>query len=194
MCIAATLVLSLNAQAQSQVELSYQTALPLGEMSDVVGNFSGRGFGLEYQYLVDDDLAFGLKLGWNVFQDVGEANQLYTTESNGSDLTIRGKRYSYVNAVPIMANVTYYIGTDDLDVRPLIGLAVGGMVIEDRVDIGLFTSSSKNFHFGMSPKIGVDIPAGDVSIVPSITYNFAPPAKDSITYSYFGFNLGIKFL
>ncbi len=194
MAIVCAMMAPLSMQAQSQVELSYQTALPMGELSDVVGNFSGRGFGLEYQYLIDDELAIGLKLGWNVFQDVGPDNGLYETESNGADVTIRGKRYSYVNAIPIMANVTYYVGTDDLDVRPLFSLGVGGMVIEDRVDIGLFTSTAKNFHFGLSPKIGVDIPAGSVSIVPSITYNFAPPAKDSITYSYLGFNLGIKFL
>lgn len=185
---------TLGVQAQSQVELSYQTALPLGELSDAIGNFSGRGVGLEYQYLVDDELAIGLKLGWNVFQDVGPENGLYEIEDNGAQVTVRGKRFSYVNAIPIMANVTYYFGTDDLDIRPLFSLGVGGMVIEDRVDIGLFTSTEKNFHFGLSPKIGVDIPAGSVSLVPSITYNFAPPSKDSISYQYIGFNLGIKFL
>lgn len=185
---------AIGTKAQSVVEVSYQTALPMGEFSDLISNFSGRGMGLEYQYLVDDELGIGLKLGWNVFTDVGSDNEIYMTERNGSDVTLRGKKYDYVNVYPIMANVTYYIGTDDLDVRPVLSLGVGGMVINHRTDMGLFTTSEQNFHFGMSPKIGVDIPAGSVSVVPSITYNYAPPANDSITFSYIGFNLGIKFM
>lgn len=189
-----TVFVAVGVKAQSVVEVSYQTALPMGELSDLVGNFSGRGMGLEYQYLIDDALGIGLKLGWNVFTDVGPDNELYMTERNGAEVTLRGKKYDFVNAYPIMANVTYYIGTDDLDVRPLLSLGVGGIVINQRTDMGLFTTSQQNFHFGLSPKIGVDIPAGSVSVVPSITYNYAPPANDSITFSYIGFNLGIKFM
>ena len=191
---AVAMLVSVGVKAQSVVEVSYQTALPMGELSDLISNFSGRGMGIEYQYLVDDGFGIGLKFGWNTFTDVGPDNEIYMTERNGADVTLRGKKYDYVNVYPIMANVTYYIGTDDIDVRPLLSLGVGGMVINQRTDMGLFTSSEQNFHFGLSPKIGVDIPAGSVSIVPSITYNFAPPVKDTITYSYIGFNLGIKFM
>jgi hypothetical protein len=181
-------------QAQTTFEISYQTSLPIADLSLFIDDYSWKGLGMEYQVFVSDYVSVGAAFGWNVFHHSGSKGQLYEINQNGLDLTLRGKKYDYFNAVPFLAVATYHLG-DDLGLpRPFIGVGIGGTWIERRVDIGLISDIQSNVHFSFNPRIGLDIPLGSAQFVPSISYNLAPGLKGGPTYQYIGFNVGFKLM
>ncbi len=180
-----------NIQAQRFLSvISYSTALPLGNTSDFINSFSWRGFTVEGRTFTQDNLSFGILFGWNFLDEkTDETIQI----ENGA---VSGIQIRYMDAIPIMATAHYYFGKRrKKSLRPFMGINAGAFVINQRMDIGIWSLRSNNWHFGFAPEVGVLVPLGTSSIAFSVKYNYAFASGNSFysddnSQSFINFNIG----
>jgi len=184
------LVMTFSVSGQKYVSiLTYNMALPDGNLSDFSSPFSFSGFGIEGRKFVDKDFSFGGKLGWNLF------NEKSTKLITGSNWAVSGTNIRNVNSFPMLVNMHYYLGKRR-GTRIYFGLNTGLYYITQRFQIGTLELFNDNWHFGLTPEIGVIIPFDDFAVTFNIDYNYAFDAGTSVTgnednsYSYIGFNVG----
>ncbi len=127
-------------------EMSATSSLPGSSDSDVnfIENFSFRGLGIEARYLPErgGKYSFGFNVAWNVLNEKND----FGTERNTISLPnadVTGTQLRYFNAVPVLANASYYFG-DRGGIRPYLGINAGTYYIERRVEIGLVAITEDN--------------------------------------------------
>ncbi len=189
------MALTINLSAQSFLSvLSYSTALPVGNTGDFVNDFTWRGFSIEGRSFTQRNLSFGIMFGWNYFdQRTDETIQL-------SDGAVSGTQIRYLDVIPIMASMHYYLGPKRRKaMRPFLGLSAGTYIISQRLDIGIWAFRRSNWHFGLAPEAGVLVPLGNTSLALSVKYNYAFDAGEDFyeftdnSHSYISFNIGFAF-
>jgi hypothetical protein len=174
-----------SASGQTWTALTYQPAQPLGNTQDFADNFAWRGVGLDFKKQVRENVALGISLGWQVFEHQTDE----VVSAFGVDIS--GDQFRYVNSFPILANISYFLGTAG-GVRPYLAANVGTYVMEHRLDVGLYTIHETNWHFGFGPEAGVAIPIHqDLSWVVSGRYNYALSAGSVGEQSYVSFGIGL---
>ena len=178
-----TILLSGLVSAQGVVNFNYQVSYPAGETSDYIDKISFRGFGMEWRKYIQDDISAGISLNWNVFHKVEtKVEEL----ENGA---VSGTQNRTINSFPLMITAHYYFGARR-DIRPYGGLGLGAFLVEKKLDIGVFSITDSNWHFGVAPEIGVQFPVGyDTTIMVGLKYNYAFKANDTEN-SYFGLSIG----
>ncbi|ANQ50564.1 porin family protein [Flammeovirga sp. MY04] len=177
-----------TASAQTEFMITYQMGLPVGETSDYVGAFSGRGMGLEWRYhLTTTPVSFGFSVNWNVLYDKSEDRYV------GDGVIADGKQYRTMNIVPILGHAHYYFNKDGI-LNPYAGVGVGTYYINQRTEFGQWAIVEKNWHFGVAPEVGViaDV-SSSLNMLFSVRYNHAFKAGNSIDHSYVGFNIGLVY-
>jgi len=180
-----TSVAALPAHGQSYYALTYQPAQPLGNTQDFADNFGWRGIGFDFKKMINPKLAAGIALGWQVFDH--QTDQVIP--AFGVDIS--GDQFRYVNSWPILANINYFFGSKGRP-RPYVAANIGGYIIEQRLDIGLYSIHETNFHFGLAPEAGVAIPMqGNLAIFLNGRYNYAFSAGSVDDQSYVSFGLGV---
>ena len=168
--------------------VNYSFGLPTGDLKDFTDNTSFRGISFEAKNFQSEQVSVGFSLGWQVFKDRLEG----TFSGVGRDIT--GTQVRYVNTLPIMITGHYQFG-DPGNVRPYAGVGLGTIHSLQRVDVGLFTVSNNNWHFGFYPEVGVYIPvAFDMGINVAAKYNYAVATSDSFDYSYLTLSVGFTWL
>jgi hypothetical protein len=173
------------ASAQTWTALTYQPSQPLGNTQDFADGFGWRGVGIDYKKQVKPNLALGLSFGWHVFDQ--QTDQVVS--AFGVDIS--GDQFRYVNSWPLLANVSYFLGTPG-GVRPYLSANVGTYIMEHRLDIGLYSIHETNWHFGFGPEVGVAIPLqSDLAGVLSGRYNYALSAGSVGDQSYVSFGIGL---
>ncbi len=189
--IAVVSFVAFNAQAQEwdwATSINYSFGLPTADLKDFTDNTSFRGIIFEAKNFRSEQLSIGFSLGWQVFKDRLEG----TFSQEGQDIT--GTQVRYVNTLPIMVTGHYHLG-DPGGVRPYVGAGVGTVHSLQRTDVGLFTVSNNNWHFGFYPEVGVFIPVSfDMGINLAAKYNYAIGTSDSFDYSYLALSLGFTWL
>jgi len=183
------LTANLNAQAWDwATSLNYSFGLPTGDLKEFIDNSSARGIVFEARSFQSDQFSIGFSVGWQVFKDRLEG----TFSEDGVDVT--GTQVRYVNTLPLMVIGHYYLGSTD-GVRPYLGAGLGTVHSLNRTDLGLFSDSNNNWHFGFYPEAGLYIPLSfDMGLNLSAKYNYALGTSDSIDYSYLGLSLGFTWL
>ncbi len=177
-------LITINVFGQSMHGISYNTSLTLGETNDYISRFSWRGFGLDGKYFINDNMTLGWMTGWNTFYE-----PVSGTFTEGTQ-TLTGKQYRYINAIPVLLTYNFFLNEDG-EVQPFLGLGLGTYWIERKTTMGLFASTVDNWHFGLTPEVGVLFPINIQSnFYITVRYNNVFPSNDSITYSYLGFNFG----
>lgn len=145
------LCVGIGAHAQdTYTSLHYDISIPLSNTQDFVSKGSWRGVGFDYRNKVTTNLALGFNLGWHVFYE----QKNYDTYTEGS-LSLSGVRFNYINAYPMMANATYFLGIEDADFQPFLGFGVGTTFFETRTEMGLFQSTTNSWNFTMLPEAGM---------------------------------------
>jgi hypothetical protein len=186
-----TTAISITSQAQEwdwATSVHYSVGLPTGDLKDFTDNTSGRGVIFEARNFQSDQFSIGFSLGWQVFKDRLEG----TFSQDGQDIT--GTQVRYVNALPIMFIGHYYLG-DPGSVRPYVGAGLGTVRSLQRTDVGLFSLSNNNWHFGFYPEVGAYIPVSfDMGISVAAKYNYAIGTSDSFDYSYIALSVGFTWL
>jgi outer membrane protein W len=172
-------------------QLSYQTALPVSsDFSDYTGQFSGRGMGMDYRYMLTEVVSLTGSVGWNIFRDETERGFSSTTQLNDNTITITGKQFRYVNAVPLLLGTQYNMGVPG-GFRPYAGVNLGTYFIRQRTEVGLIAFEDKNWHFGLAPEVGFNVEIGvSVLLNFNIRYNHAFEVAETTDFGYLGFNLG----
>lgn len=178
------LLFSGNVFAQGMYGVNYSLAVPLGQTEDFISNISWQGFGFDWKYMLTERFSSGISAGWKVFYDEKEGSFTSNTQ------TITGRQYRYINAIPVYLTFDFYKNEEE-KIRPYGGFGLGTIWVERRTDMGIYTGSDNNWHFGIAPEIGLMVPLGlRTSIYASLNYNVALKAKESITYSFIDFHLG----
>ena len=170
--------------------ITYNFGLATGEMNTFIGKFSARGFGIEGQGFLNDNISLGGSFSWNVFFEE-KVNESYVDGSQ----TITANQFRYINAFPIMFTAHYYFGADDgSTTRFFAGLGVGPSKINQRVELGIFQITHDYWHFAIAPEVGVLIPISFTSnVLVSVRYNYAFKSHDQ-SFGYFGFNVGFAWM
>jgi len=173
------------ASAQTWTSLTYQPAQPLSNTKDFTNNFTWRGIGFDFKKQVKPNIAVGLSLAWQVFDEQTDE----VVSAFGVDIS--GDQFRYVNSFPILANVSYHVGKPG-GARPYVGADVGMYVMEHRLDIGLYTIHETKAHFGFGPEAGITFPLRpDLGGVINGRYNYALSAGNVDDQSYVSFGIGV---
>ena len=176
---------------------SYDVGFPLGETSDYIGNTSWRGFTVQGRSFIKPNISVGGSFSWQVFYEQVDEVVEFSYQPEEVDRPINGalsgKQFRYINTLPIMVNIHYYMGDALIDaVRPYAGLSLGTAPTKQRTEVGIIAIDEFNWHFALAPEIGILVPIDTgVDFFGSLKYNLALKANDSITHSYLNIQVGL---
>ena len=196
------LAASLPVRAQDSYFLgTYQISVPFRDTKDYLGgnqtSYRGLGFDLRVFTGRDGRFSLGGGSGWNVFESgaIAETISIRSDDFNGD---VTGTQFRYINSVPLMFQAHYHLGDPD-DAHAYFGTGVGVYYIRQRFEIGLVATEVSNWHFGIAPEAGVNVPMSDsISFNANVRYHFAAKGGTDIEgketgYDYLAFNLGLSF-
>ncbi len=185
-----SLIVSIGANAQGMMSVSYDIGVPMGGTSDFIGQTSFRGVGIEGRVFLFDYLSYGGSFNWAVFyEEVGP--QEWPLEENG---TAYGKQYRYINSFPLMGTLHYYFGEWNTT-RLYVGTGIGAQKINQRTDMGIYTVDQKDWRFGLAPEVGMLIPVNyNSSLNISAKYQYAVKTGKTDAVSYLSFKIGLAFM
>jgi outer membrane protein W len=181
------LVFTISSYAQSKFAITYSVAFPTGETSDYFESTSWRGLGIDYTYLIKENLGVGFSTGWQVFsEDVG-----YVTETTRTE-TISGFRYNYLNSFPLFGTGTYYFNAAG-KIEPYAALGIGLVYNRLEEDTGLFTNENTAWQFGLRPELGLDYEMGyqGVGLRAAVRYQYVASGSDVPSLPFFSVNVGL---
>jgi hypothetical protein len=165
--------------------LTYNMAVPFGDLKDATSDFSWRGWGFSYRNFIRDHLSLGFSFAWQGF------SEKYSGTYESGPISATGTFVLYANYVPLMATGHFYTGEMG-GMRLYGGLGIGAFRIQDRYDFGLYSFYEDHWHFGLVPEAGVVIPVGGSfwNLMGSVTYNYAFKTNDYEASSYMGIQVG----
>jgi len=172
--------------------LTYNFSFPAVDLDRYVGQNSWYGATLDLRKHLTGNphVLMGFSTGWYVFYN--NVNQLIELD-NGA---ISGDQYRNFNIVPLLANATYLLGTSD-QARPFVTLHAGAYYARQQLDIGLYSITQSNWHFGVAPEFGVVFPVQtETDMYINMRYHYLLGAGDylggsSLTLPFFTIGVGV---
>ncbi len=147
--------------------IAWGISIPTGDTGDFISKVSFRGASVEWRNFYLRDAAYGINVGWNVFNEEDDS----TIQFNNGAVT--GKHWSYINAVPVYGSWFKYFSDDKRSSRFFAGINAGGAWIERRTDIGLTRFEEDNWHFALAPEAGWILPWDSFLGYVSARYHYA---------------------
>src|SRR5262249_38058177 len=147
--LAAGLLASSAALAQSHVRLSYEFAVPTQQTKEFVDRFSSRGVHLDASFEILYAFHLELSAGLNVFNSV---KQGVLTTTTGEDVS--GKQFRYLNVVPLMGGFAWHIPLGHGS-RVWAGVNGGAAYLDRVVDVGLNEYTASDWQWGIQPHVGI---------------------------------------
>ncbi len=173
------------AQRGTMTGLTWGGALPVSGTKDFTDAYSWRNLGFEVRALTGTQ-SVGLSIGWNVFDNVVDETRTFASQP----VTLTGRQFRTVNAMPILATVHTYLGPMNGS-HAYVGAGVGTIWARNRVDVGVLSVDESHWHFAVVPEVGFELPVGDdVWVYLNVKYNWGASA-DEITQQFYGFNIGM---
>lgn len=189
---------SVFAQSTSIVGFTYGISLPLGKTKEFVEDPSFVGFNLEARRTISKNVLIGFSLGWNVFGE--EVNGTIHLENDQVTGDITGNQGRYINAFPILLNITYAFAKNRASkFIPYVTMNSGMYVIQQRFYIGIYQFDNNHTHFGVGPEAGFMIKSESMNFLFNVRYNYAFDAGDRMNgdekndHSWISFNMGIAY-
>lgn len=180
------LLISSASYSQSLYSMNYTMSFGSGETGDFISSASFRGFTFEGRGFVSDQFSLGGLFTWSTFYEK-LAGETYTSGYT----TITGSQYRYINAYPILFQAHWYTNDDEFEPRAYLGGGLGPYKIDQRLNAGVWSIQENNWHFGLSPEVGILYPVSmSTSLNISFRYHYVFKAKDTIDHSWFGLSLG----
>ncbi|SFN29602.1 Outer membrane protein beta-barrel domain-containing protein [Chitinophaga sp. YR627] len=174
------------------INVDYSIAQPLGSLKNYTDKTSFRGWRAGLQYQLNDQLAIGLRSG---FQEFYQRVPRAVYSDKGTDISAVQTRTLQVT--PILATVQYQLTKPDAAIIPYVGLGVGTVNMLYNKYYGQFTDRDNSWQFAASPEIGVNIPFGKGSPLlfnASVQYSYSPYKQQEITsYNVLQANVGLRF-
>ena len=189
------LLLAGAVQAQETLSvLSYNISFPLSDMKDFVDNMSWRGIHLEGRKFVNPKFSVGVSGAVNTFHK--NTDDILKLEIGDASGDVSGNQFRVARTFPLLATAHYYFQPYSRrgGVIPFAGLRAGTYYLKRRLDIGVVSIDDTNWHFGLSPELGVLIPYRyETGVFLNVKYNYIFSVTDDADYSYIDVNIGFSF-
>ena len=182
--------ITVGAVAQSSTTLSYSVGIPVGDLSDYIGNMSWRGVSLDYRKMVNPNIGVGFSASWNVFYEA-MGRSTYTIDNQ----SLTGKQYRYSNHIPLYVNPTYYLKPGET-VNPFFSLGIGTIYTLRNTDMNLYTWEQEAWGFALAPEVGLNYNIDDTAaftVSGKLNYGFKSGDLNS-DQSFFVINVGFTFM
>ncbi len=158
----------------------------MGETADYIASPSFRGFEVSGRYFISDQFSVGGSFTTSTFYEK-LAGASYTQDNT----TITGTQYRYLNAFPFLFQAHYYTSHNIMKPRVYLGGGIGPYIMNQETDIGTWTLKNNNWHFGVSPEIGLLYPLSEsTKINIGVQYHYVFKAKETTDHSWIGLNIG----
>ena len=169
---------------ETSVFVNWSVGIPIGEMISDVKKTSGRGvqFGVNQQ--INDKITYGGQFGWQSFYE-----QEYEIKISDESIAT-GWQKNYINAFFMMVSGRYYFATSVNNIKAYLGGELGATIIENEQIFGLYQSKELEWHFAVTPTLGIDIPANDY-IGFNMFLKLPYSVKNNASKSYSWLNTGI---
>lgn len=164
-------------------KMTYDVGFPMSGTKEFAGQVSWRGLSLDVDRFVTDNLAVGMGFGWSLFLEK-EADSYYQRER----ILLHGTQVRYINNIPMMARISYYMPMDMLE--PYFSLGIGTTWQETRREIGTFAFVGNYWQFALKPEIGVVIPTGGTYLNAKLSYVMGFETENAPALSYLNIGLG----
>ena len=160
-----------STQAQINVGATVGVQIPTGSMAD--GMKTGFGFDLLGKYMLNENLAVGVDIGWARFG---------TEDLDYEDVEASGQ------FIPLTALAEYHFGTGK--VKPFVGADLGLYIFKVKAKYQGISASTSESYFGFAPLAGIEYDIKDnLAFTANLKYNYILIEDDD--GSYFGINVGI---
>ena len=167
--------------------VTYDIAFPSGDLKEFTDNESWRGITIEGRKCLGPQFSAGLSWAWTTFHE--NTDELIGFDGGAAS----GNQFRTFYVSPILATFQLYMYDpwSNATILPYAGLGIGTYWIEKRLDMGVYTISDSNWHFGFAPEVGVMVPMGYNShLVAAFRYNYAFGRRDAGPYNFWGFKIG----
>jgi outer membrane protein W len=190
-------LLTATAVGQNQMSgISWNIGIPTGQMSSYMDKISYGGFGVEFHKFTGENTSVGILFSWNVWSNL--TGDIIPFSNGGVSGAVSGTQIRYYNSFPILLNVHYYLNEKNAEFRPYAGLNVGTYYILQRLDIGTWSLSNDQWHFGLAPEAGFMVEVSNRTYLNvNARYNYAFDSgstlggKDDNSLAYWGINAGL---
>lgn len=189
--------ITVSAQNSGMWHFQYDMGVPLGSTSDFVSKFSPRGFAIEGQGYVTENISIGGRFAWDVYyEDMGWVDETtgISHDDMAAELTVHSYQKHYLNTMPLMVTAHYTLNSDKI--IPYFGFGIGTFYVEERNQVGIFIIDKDTWHFGLAPEVGVTIPFGQTSnwgVNLNVRYNWAAKTKNYDTYTWLNTSVGVSY-
>lgn len=174
------------------IDANWSIAQPLGSLKDYSNNTSLRGWGAGVQYMLNGQLAVGLRTGYQDFYE-RSPRAVYSDPKQGDVSAVQTRT---LQVIPIQATVSYTFLKQDQPVLPYAMVGVGTAHMRYEKYWGEFVEADKSWQFLVSPEIGINIPFGKASPLMfnvNARYNYSPYKMGDITsFNTIQGNIGLK--
>jgi opacity protein-like surface antigen len=138
--------------------ITYNMSIPDGKFRDFIEKTSFRGFSLDYESFIMDNLSLGLNAGYAVYDEVKDKQTVDVNLSSTAGATIHAKVWKYTHVVPIELKSRYYYSPDPNSwVHLFGGVGVGTSYVNQELWVGLQEIKQDYWRFSVSPEAGFDI-------------------------------------
>jgi opacity protein-like surface antigen len=178
---------TLSTFGQGLWSVSYDMGVPLGDFSDFIAKASFRGFSINGNYFVTDNITVGGTFHWSGYHE-----HIPRSTYQPEDGSVTGEVWKNMYFVPLLINARYILGAAG-QVQPYGGIGMGPCYVEQSTQVGSYADSPRNWKFGLAPEAGVFIPFGgrDMGLNLKATYNAVfYNIGDISTLSYLQFSVG----
>ncbi len=181
------LLLSWPASAQYFMGISYDAAAPSGEFRDFISSTSFVGFSAVGRIYLGKNKSVGLTIGWTRFLQSSDEPLYY----KGEWYYEPHERSAYL--MPFLLNFHYYF---DLNQKTKLyaGLNGGFYYIIQKFKLTDKNEKALNnsLHLGVTPEIGfLQSWSSGLEGFFGVRYNYVLPRKDTISFSYWSFYIGL---
>lgn len=177
-----------SAFSQAFWTVSYDIGVPIGEFGKFMGEPSFRGFSVNGNGYLTDNITLGGTFHWSGFYEHLDRD---TYQLDDGALTSEIWKKAYFSTLTFNAR---YMFKPEGAIQPYVGLGMGGYHVEQSTQAGKYISTSKNWKFGLTPDAGVYFPFGvsDWGLNVKATYNaIFYNVNDINTLSYLYFSVGV---
>ena len=185
-------VLSTRSKAQHDgySSITYAVSFPLGDTKDFADGVSWRGLGFDYAKFLGagESTSVGFTAAWVVF------NEKKPSETTIKDnLAVNGTQFRYLNSFPLLVVGRKYFGSEA--VKNFVGLGVGTIHNQQRLEVGTFAFEDNQWHFALAPEVGVKFRISyDIYWDLFARYNYSFKAGTIDAQSYITLQTGISWM
>lgn len=187
-----------NSQAQSNLwTVNWDISSAIGSTGDFIDKTGFGGFSIDGRHFIENNISIGGSFSWHVFHEIyGNLPPIEIEVVDGVGGHISGTQYRYANVLPLLVIGHLYVDTGE-SIKPYVGLGVGTVYMEERVEIGFVALQDNSWGLGIQPSIGAFIPFGVSSsgVNLAIKYTYGTNSGNIIdSVSLLTFSIGFGFL